>query len=106
MFSAQNQMPYDVTYSCLGKSKSQMWDPLYHVTFDIQYLENNHKPSEYKCYVSSKAGYLFMNRAAVDEEDQSEILKIFELEKASWKILNYDVERKFKGMIFYQPNDI
>ena len=88
--------------------------PLYHVTFDIQYLENNHKPYEDKWNVSSKAGYLFMNRAAVDEEDQSEILKIFELEKTSREMWdsddseyeNFDVERKQKGMIFYRHNDI
>ena len=49
-----------------------------------------------------------MNRAAVDEEDQSEILKIFELEKVFWEMCypdhpdykNFDVERKSKGMIF------
>ena len=43
-----------------------------------------------------------MNRAAVDEEDKCEILKIFELEKTSEKILNDG----HKGMIFYQQNDI
>ena len=55
-----------------------------------------------------------MNRAAVDEQDQSEILKIFELEKASWKMSslghseykNFDVERKHKGMIFYRQTVI
>ena len=53
-----------------------------------------------------------MNRAAVDEEDQSEILKIFELEKASWEILdsesevsdhpeyeNFEFQRKQKGTV-------
>ena len=50
-----------------------------------------------------------MNRAAVDEEDQSEILKIFELEKTSWTYPGnpeYDVGGKHKGMIFYRQNDI
>ena len=55
-----------------------------------------------------------MNRAAVDEENQSEILKIFELEKTSWEMSNPShpfinskiLERKQKGMIFYQHNDI
>ena len=50
-----------------------------------------------------------MNRAAVDEEDQSEILKIFELERSSEKMVNpwhseyknLDVERKSKGTIFF-----
>ena len=48
-----------------------------HVTFDIQYFGNHQKPVDEKFEVSSKAGYLFMNRAAVDEEDKCEILKIF-----------------------------
>ena len=55
-----------------------------------------------------------MNRAAVDEEDKCEILKIFELEKASWEMSdsdhpeyeNFDLQRKQKGMIFYRHNDI
>ena len=53
-----------------------------------------------------------MNRAAVDEEDQSEILKIFELERSSWRMFDYDdfenfcVEIEHKGMIFYRQNDI
>ena len=55
-----------------------------------------------------------MNRATVDEEDQSEILKIFELEKASEEMtypghpeyVNFDFQRKQKGMIFYRHNDI
>ena len=91
-----------------------MSKPLYYLTYDIQYFGNPKKPSEEKWNISSKAGYLFMNRAAVDEEDQSEILKIFELQKASEKMTyprhpeykNFDVERKHKGMIFYQNNDI
>ena len=56
---------------------------LKHLTFDIHYFGNHHKPVDEKFVVPSKAGYLFMNRAAVDEEDQSEILKIFKLEEAS-----------------------
>ena len=55
-----------------------------------------------------------MNRVAVDEEDQCEILKIFELEKASRKMnwpghseyKNFDFQRKHKGMIFYRHNEI
>ena len=55
-----------------------------------------------------------MNRAAVDEDDQSEILKIFELEKTSREMSslnhpeyeNFDVQRKQKGMVsFEQHND-
>ena len=73
------------------------------MTFEILYFVNPSKPSEEKFLVASKAGYLFMNRAAVDEEDQSEILKIFELEKASWEMSNW---KKHEGMIFYRHNDI
>ena len=62
--------------------------------------------------VSSKAGYLFMNRAAVDEEDKSEILKIFELEKASEEMWhpkhpnyeNFEEERKHKGMLSFDQH--
>ena len=60
------------------------------MTFDLHNLGNPQKPN-FKFRVSSKAGYLFMNRAAVDEDDQCEILKIFELEKTS---------EKHKGTIF------
>ena len=78
-----------------------MSKPLYYLRLDIQCTGNPLKPCEEKFLVSSKAGYLFMNRAAVDEEDQSEILKIFELEK---KLLGYpgylDFKRRHKGRIF------
>ena len=55
-----------------------------------------------------------MNRAAVDEENKSEILKIFELEKAFWYMTypknseykNFEEQRKHKGMILYRHNDI
>ena len=48
-----------------------------------------------------------MNRAAVDEEDQSEILKILELEKASWEMSNpkdpeyenFHFQREQKGTV-------
>ena len=48
-----------------------------------------------------------MNRAAVDEEDQSEILKIFELEKTSLEMSypehrnyeNFDFQREQKGTV-------
>ena len=95
-------MKDDAAYPCVV-------DPLYHVTFDIQYLGNNQKSSEEKFIVSSKAGYLFMNRAAVDEEDQCEILKIFELERSSGKMCwpkhpeyeNFDFQRKRKGTVCF-----
>ena len=56
-----------------------------------------------------------MNRAAVDEEDQSEILKILELEKASFAMSssghpnyeNFDFQREQKGTVsFDQYYDI
>ena len=48
-----------------------------------------------------------MNRAAVDEQDQSEILKIFELEKASLEMSyakhpnyeNFEFQREQKGLV-------
>ena len=56
-----------------------------------------------------KIGNLFMNRFAVEEDAASEILKIFELEKTSWKMSrsdpkynpeykNFEEERKQKGI--------
>ena len=53
-----------------------------------------------------------MNRAAVDEEDQSEILKIFELERSSEKMWypehseyeNFEEERKHKGMLSFDQH--
>ena len=79
----------------------------YYLTYDIQYFGNPKKPSDDKCLVSLKAGYLLMNRVAVDEEDQSEILKILELEKASREMSspkhpeykNFEEERKHKGTL-------
>ena len=34
-----------------------------------------------------KAGYLFMNRSAIDEDAGSEVLKVFELEKSSLQMI-------------------
>ena len=83
------------------------------MTFEILYFVNPSKPSEEKFIVASKAGYLFMNRAAVDEEDQSEILKIIELEKASlgmWhpehpEYKNFDFQRKHKGTVSFEEHN-
>ena len=52
-----------------------------------------------------KIGNLFMNRFAVEEDEASEVLKIFELEKSSDemsnphrpKYINFAEERKQKG---------
>ena len=54
-----------------------------------------------------------MNRAAVDEEDKCEILKIFELEKLSLEMWhpkhpeykNFDFQRKHKGTVSFEHND-
>ena len=51
-----------------------------------------------------------MNRAAVDEEDQSEVLKIFELEKASYDMSvpwheNFEEQREHKGMLSFDQHN-
>ena len=74
------------------------------MTFDLHYLGNLQKPNEEKCLVSSKAGYLFMNRAAVDEEDQCEILKIFELEKTSREMMD-DEHDEYDDFDIRDPRD-
>ena len=67
------------------------------------------EPSDDSFETPLKIGNLFMNRFAVEEDAASEILKIFELEKTSWKISrsdpkvnpeykNFEEERKQKGM--------
>ena len=38
------------------------------------------EPTETTYYLPSKIGHLFINRFAIDEEERSEILKIFELQ--------------------------
>ena len=50
-----------------------------------------------------KVGHLFMNRFAVEESANFEIVEIFELEKSSFKMwhsdpLEYHEDRKQKGM--------
>ena len=56
-----------------------------------------------------KIGNLFMNRFAVEEDAAFEVLKIFELEKTSWKMndpdhseyklyYKFEEERKQQGM--------
>ena len=55
---------------------------------------------------STKAGYLFMNRSAIDEDAGSEVLKILELERSSLKMSrpenqeynNLKKERNQKGI--------
>ena len=39
--------------------------------------------------VSPKAGYLFMNRSAIDEDAGSEVLKVLELEKSSLQMMDW-----------------
>ena len=63
------------------------------------------EPIDELCFTPLKIGNLFMNRFAVDEDAASEILKIFELEKCSFKMSHYKnpnyknfiEERKQKG---------
>ena len=47
----------------------------------------------------SKIGNLFMNRFAVDEDAASEILKIFELEKYSWRMSAEEKQQKGMDLI-------
>ena len=54
------------------------------------------EPSDDAFDTPLKIGNLFMNRFAVDEDAASEILKIFELGKYSWRMSAE--ERKQKGM--------
>ena len=54
------------------------------------------EPSDNAHDTPLKIGNLFMNRLAVDEDAASEILKIFELGKNSWR-MSYE-ERKRKGI--------
>ena len=58
----------------------------------VLFIEPTENPSE----TPFKIGNLFMNRCAVDEDAASEILKIFELEKHSYRMSSE--ERKQKGM--------
>ena len=48
-----------------------------------RHLEIHYKPSYDEFSVSYKAGYLFMNRSAIDEDAGSEVSKVLELEKSS-----------------------
>ena len=61
------------------------------------------EPNEDAFMTPLKIGNLFLNRFAVEEDAAFEVLKIFELEKASWKMYDldhseYKKERKQKGM--------
>ena len=57
------------------------------------------EPSSKAFQKPTKIGNLFMNRFAIDEDASSEILKIFELEKFSWKrSTTFNYERVLKGM--------
>ena len=58
----------------------------------VLFIEPNERAHE----TPLKIGNLFMNRFAVDEDAASEILKIFELEKHSYRMSSE--ERKQKGM--------
>ena len=56
------------------------------------------EPTEIAFLTSVKAGNLFMNRFAIDEDDSSEVLNIFELDKCSVFYEMSRTERKQKGM--------
>ena len=67
------------------------------------------EPNDDACLTPLKIGNLFMNRFVVEEDAASEILKILELDKTSFKMSypdpkvnpeykNFEEERKQKGM--------
>ena len=56
------------------------------------------EPSSFAYRTPLKAGNLFMNRFAIEENDSSEILKIFELDKVESLFKMSGAERKQKGM--------
>ena len=72
----------------------------------MHHLENQYKPNDDKFMISPKAGYSFTNKSAIDEDASSEVLKILELGKTSWKISysnepeykNFERERSQKGI--------
>ena len=64
------------------------------------------EPSEEAWQTPLKIGNLFLNRFAVEEDEASEVLKIFEFEKTSNRMTdpdhseckNFEEERNQKGM--------
>ena len=64
------------------------------------------KPRDDAFSTPTKIGHLFMNRFAVDEDAGSEIIKVLELGKSSYKMSdpdhteyeNFENERQQKGM--------
>ena len=66
-------------------------------------LEIHYKPSYDEFSVSYKAGYLFMNRSAIDEDAGSEVLKVLELEKSSLQMTGdrypeYNSDEEFNSL--------
>ena len=67
------------------------------------------EPSEDAWRTPFKAGHFYMNRFAIEEDENCEIIKIFELEKSSDKMSysydpeyeNFEEERNQKGMSFF-----
>ena len=56
------------------------------------------EPSSFAFRTPVKIGNLFMNQFAIDEDDSSEILNIFELDKIESLFKMSGAERKQKGM--------
>ena len=52
------------------------------------------EPSEEEYHTPSKIGISFLNRFAIDEDAATEILKIFELGKTSWK-MSYPYDNEY-----------
>ena len=56
------------------------------------------EPSEEEYHTPSKIGISFLNRFAIDEDAATEILKIFELGKTSWK-MSYPYDNEYKDFV-------
>ena len=64
------------------------------------------EPNDDTFFTPCKIGHLFMNRFAIDEDAGSEILKVLELGKSSFKMChrkhpefkNFENERQQKGL--------
>ena len=58
------------------------------------------EPTETTYYLPSKIGHLFINRFAIDEEERSEILKIFDLQDK----IGHLASKKGRGRLIFLLN--
>ena len=83
--------------------------PRLNASFSLHVFETQYKPCDDEFMIHKKGGFYYMNRSAIDEDAGSEILKVFELEKISFKSssmmtdrfdpdrYNYKKEKERKG---------